>query len=696
MHQLVEIELGGKKITIETGELAKQANGAVLVTYGETVVLVTAVTAREAGNAKDFFPLMCDYREKTYAAGKIPGGFFKREGRPNEKEILTSRLIDRPIRPLFEDGFQNETQIICNTISHDLENDPDILAIIGASAALTISDIPFLGPIGAVRVGRVNEKFICNPTSDQLNESDLNLIIAGSKDAIVMVEGEASELPEHIIIEALMFGHNDIKNIVDVQLKLRDSVGKQKMVVEKPEKNKELVDKVAESAKVKLTEAVFIKEKQPRYDAISSVAKNTISELGSEEDEALNKEIKNILSDLEKKVVRQHIVEKKARSDSRGLKDVRPITSRIGVLPRTHGSALFTRGETQALVVATLGTRNDEQMVDSLEGKTFKTFMLHYNFPPFCVGEVKFIGSPGRREIGHGALATRSIAKVLPSKEEFPYTIRIVSEILESNGSSSMATVCGASLSLMDAGVPISDPVAGIAMGLIKEGDKVAILSDILGSEDHLGDMDFKVAGTAKGITGLQMDIKIAGVTKELLETALEQAKEGRLFILGKMNEVIDKSKTELSPYAPRIVTMQIKTDKIRDIIGPGGKTIKGIIEKTGVQIDIEDSGKISLGSPDEAMLKEAIKIIEGLTQDPEIGRIYTGKVKKIMDFGAFVEILPGTDGLVHISHIAPHRIEKVTDVLKEGDEVLVKVLEIDRDGKIRLSRKEALQGEKK
>lgn len=694
MHQSVEMEFGNKKLKIETGELAKQANGAVLVTYNETIVLVTAVASKEEVTDKDFFPLMCEYREKTYAAGKIPGGFFKREGRPSEKEILTSRLMDRPIRPLFEEGFTNETQIICFPLSHDQENDPDVLALIGASAALTVSDIPFCNPIGAVRVGRVKGNFICNPTYAQLNESDLNLIVAGTENAIVMVEGEANELSEHDIVEALMFGHEEIKKVVDLQNKLRKIAGKQKMVIEKPEKNKDLIEKVTQSAKEKLTEALFIKEKLARYDTIASINKDTISELGSEEDDGLNREIKTILSDLEKEIVRHHILEKQSRSDGRGLKDIRPISGRVGVLPRTHGSALFTRGETQALVVVTLGTSSDEQIMDKLEGKTARSFMLHYNFPPFSVGEVKFLRGPGRREIGHGVLAERSISKVLPSSEEFPYTIRIVSEILESNGSSSMATVCGSSLSLMDAGVPIKAPVAGIALGLIKGDEKVAILSDILGSEDYLGDMDFKVAGTEKGITGLQMDIKIAGVAKDLLETALEQAREGRLFILGKMAEILDKSRKDLSPYAPRIITMQVKTDKIRDVIGPGGKTIRGIIDKTGVTIDIDDSGLICLGSPDAAMLKEAVATIENLTREAEIGAIYNGKVKKIMDFGAFVEILPGKDGLVHISHLAPHRVEKVTDVLKEGDQVLVKVLEIDNNGKIRLSRKEALSAE--
>ena len=694
MHQSVEMELGGKKLTIETGELAKQANGAVLISYNETVALVTAVASKEPVKGKDFFPLMCEYREKTYAAGKIPGGFFKREGRPSEKEILTSRLMDRPIRPLFEDGFANDTQVICYPLSHDKENDPDILGILGASAALIISDIPFLNPIGAVRVGRVEGKFICNPTYDQLNESDLNLVVAGTKDAIVMVEGEANELSEHEMVEALMFGHEEIKKLVDLQNKLREIAGKPKRVVEKPQKNKDLIEKVTRSAKAKLTDALFIKEKIAMYDAVSVIVKDTISEIGSEEDEGLNKEIKAILSGLEKEIVRHHIIEKETRSDGRGLKDIRTISGRVKALPRTHGSSLFTRGETQALVVLTLGTSSDEQIMDRLEGRTKKSFMLHYNFPPFSVGETKFIGSPGRREIGHGALAERSISKVLPSNEEFPYTIRIVSDILESNGSSSMATVCGSSLSLMDAGVPIKTPVAGIAMGLIKEGDKIAILSDILGQEDHLGDMDFKVAGTAEGITGLQMDIKIDGVTKDLLETALQQAKKGRLFILDKMNEIIDSSRKELSPYAPRIITMQIKTERIKDVIGPGGKTIRGIIDKTGVTVDIDDKGLVSLGSPDESRLNEAIQIIEGLTQSPEKGCIYTGIVKKIMDFGAFVEILPGIDGLVHISQIAPHRIDKVTDVLKEGDEVKVKVLEIDRDGKIRLSRKEALSAE--
>lgn len=697
MLQTVEMELGGKKLIIETGELAKQADGSVLIRYNDTMVLVTAVAAKKApAKVQDFFPLMCEFREKTYAAGKIPGGFFKREGRPSEKEILTCRLMDRPIRPLFEDGFKNETQVICNTLSHDKENDPDILAIIGASTALTISDIPFLGPIAAVRVGRVKENFICNPTYAELNESDLNLVVAGSKDAIVMVEGGADELSESVMIDALMFGHAEIKKIVDLQIKLKDMVGKPKIIVEKPEKNQDLIGKVAECAKEKLTEAIFIKEKLVRYDAISSITKDTISALSTEDDEALDREIKNIISDLEKDIVRHHIVEKGSRSDGRGLKDVRPISGRIGILPRAHGSALFTRGETQALVAVTLGTKSDEQIMDKLEGRTTKAFMLHYNFPPFCVGETKFLGSPGRREIGHGALAERSVLKVLPSNEEFPYTIRIVSEILESNGSSSMATVCGASMASMDAGIPIKAPVAGIAMGLIKEQEKVAILSDILGSEDHLGDMDFKVAGTVKGLTALQMDIKITGVTKNLLETALEQAKEGRLHILDKMNEIIQQPKEELSPYAPRIVTLQIKTDRIKDVIGPGGKTIRKIIEDTGVSIDVNDTGLISIGSADAAMLKEAVKIIEGLTQDPEIGQIYTGKVKKIVDFGAFVEILPGRDGLVHISHIAPQRIEKVSDVLNEGDVISVKVMEIDSVGKIRLSRKEALLEEEK
>lgn len=697
MLQTVEMELGGKKLIIETGELAKQADGSVLIRYNDTVVLVTAVAAKKApGKVQDFFPLMCEFREKTYAAGKIPGGFFKREGRPSEKEILTCRLMDRPIRPLFEDGFKNETQVICNTLSHDKENDPDILAIIGASTALTISDIPFLGPIAAVRVGRVKENFICNPTYAELDESDLNLVVAGSKDAIVMVEGGADELSENVMVDALMFGHTELKRIVDLQIKLKDMVGKPKIIVEKPEKNVDLIGKVAECVKEKLTEAIFIKEKLARYDAISSITKDTISALSTEDDEALDREIKNIISDLEKDIVRHHIVEKGSRSDGRGLKDVRPISGRTGILPRAHGSALFTRGETQALVAVTLGTKSDEQIMDKLEGRTTKAFMLHYNFPPFCVGETKFLGSPGRREIGHGALAERSVSKVLPSNEEFPYTIRIVSEILESNGSSSMASVCGASMASMAAGIPIKAPVAGIAMGLIKEQEKIAILSDISGSEDHLGDMDFKVAGTVKGLTGLQMDIKIAGVTKNLLETALEQAKEGRLHILDKMNEIIQQPKEELSPYAPRIVTLQIKTDRIKDVIGPGGKTIRKIIEDTGVSIDVNDTGLISIGSADAAMLKEAVKIIEGLTQDPEIGQIYTGKVKKIVDFGAFVEILPGRDGLVHISHIAPQRIEKVSDVLNEGDVISVKVLEIDSVGKIRLSRKEAILEEEK
>jgi polyribonucleotide nucleotidyltransferase len=638
----------------------------------------------------DFVPLMVDYREKSYAAGKIPGGFFKREGRPSEKEVLTSRLIDRPIRPLFPKGFATETQIISMVLSADKDYDPDVFAIIAASAALTVSDIPFSGPVAAVRVGRVNGDLIINPTFTQLKESDLNVVVAGTKDEIMMVEGGALELSEEVILEALIFGHQTIKKLVEFQLELQKKIGKEKMVVVVSEKDQEYEIKVRSVAGNKMVDAFLIPEKMERKDKLDKILADCQKEIRGEiADPEADKKISKAFAVLEKSTLRNMVLEKGIRADSRKKTEIRPITSRIEVLPCTHGSALFTRGETQAIVVVTLGTGDDEQMIDGLLGKTSKSFMLHYNFPPFSVGEIKYNLSPGRREIGHGALAERAILPVLPKAENFPYTIRIVSDILESNGSSSMATVCGASLSLMAAGVPIKDAVAGIAMGLIKEGDRIAVLSDIMGLEDHLGDMDFKVAGTAKGITAFQMDIKIDGLTSSILEDALKQAKEGRFYILEKMKSTIDQPRKDISPYAPQIVTLQINKDKVREVIGPGGKVIRSIIEKTGVSINIEDSGIISIASVDEKSVRAAIEMIKNITQEAEIGKIYSGIVKKIVDFGAFVEIFPGTDGLLHISQIAKERVSDVSKYLTEGQEIMVKVLDVDGQGKIKLTHKE-------
>ena len=692
--QQVELGINGNKLSIETGVIAKQANGSALVRYGDTVIIATAVASKEPKEGIDFLPLTVDYREKFYSAGKIPGGFFKREGKPSEREVLISRLIDRPLRPLFPEGFTNEIQIICFVLSADQKYDPDILSIIGASAALTVSDIPLTNPVGAVRVGRVDGKLMINPSYEEIEKSDVNIVIAGTRESIVMVEGGAKEIPESIIIDALVYGHEEIKKIVDIQLELQKKVNEEKFkVVDIVSGKSDIIKTVREFAGRRLEEAVVIKGKKERQSRIDEILKDTLDHLkGNEENEDLGADIKNAFEHLESDTVRRLITEKGIRIDGRRLKDIRPIDIKIGILPRTHGSAIFTRGETQALVVATLGTSVDKQRLDNLQGKTSKGFMLHYNFPPFSVGEVKFTGSPGRREIGHGALAERAVLPILPDDEVFPYTIRIVSDILESNGSSSMATVCGASLSLMDAGVPIKSPVAGIAMGLIKEGDNICILSDILGTEDHLGDMDFKVAGTSNGITAIQMDIKMTGVTKEIMEMALEQAREGRLHVLKEMEKVIAQPKSNLSIYAPRIVTMQIKSEKVKDVIGPGGKVIRGIIKETGVNIDIEDDGTISIASPDENAVNKAVDIIKEITQEVEVGRIYMGKVRKIMDFGAFVEIFPGTDGLVHISQLTDRRVTNVYDEVKEGEEMLVKVLEVDRQGKIRLSRKDALR----
>jgi len=688
----VEIDIDGKVISLEAGDLARQAGGAVVVRQGDTMLLVTATMAKEAREGIDFFPLTVDYREKTYAAGKIPGNFFRREARPGDIETLTCRLIDRPIRPLFPKAFKNETQVVALVISHDQTNPPDINAITGASAALMISDIPFETPIAGARISRVDGKLIFNPTYEDTANSDLNLVMAGTSDGIVMVEAGAKEASEDDMMEALDFGHERIKKLIGIQIKLRELLGKEKLVVEAPQVDEELKNKIHEKAAAKLTEAMQISGKHERSDAIKQIREDLKSHLSPEEQEEKAGAIKEIFHDLEKDIVRNLILDKQYRVDGRGLVDVRPINIQVGYLPRVHGSAIFTRGETQALVSTTLGTSSDEQRIDSLEFKGTKSFLLHYNFPAFCTGEVKFLSGPGRREVGHGMLAERALIPVLPAKDKFPYTIRIVSEILESNGSSSMASVCGGSLSLMDAGVPIKAPVAGIAMGLIKDGDRVAILSDILGSEDHLGDMDFKVAGTPNGITALQMDIKIAGLDRELMSKALEQAKAGRMHILGEMEKVLQFPRAEMSKYAPRIITITVPKDKIRDVIGPGGKVIREIIEKTGVTIDINDDGVVSIASTDENSAKKAVEFVQNLVQEVKIGKIYLGKVKKIVDFGAFVEIFPGTDGLVHISQICDRRIKNVSDEIQEGDEIKVKVIDVDQQGRVKLSRKEALR----
>ncbi len=686
---MYESDVSGRILSIESGDLAKQAGGSVVVRYGDSVVLVTACATETARPGIDFLPLVVDYVEKTFAVGKIPGGFFKREGRLSEAEVLTSRLIDRPIRPLFPKGFYNEIQVIATVLSADKENDTGVLAMIGASAAVTISDIPFAGPIAGARVGRIDGQLVINPRISDLPKSDLNIFVAGSRDAILMVEGEANEVPEEEVLDAILFAHRSLVPILDNQDRMRAEIGKPKRAFAKEELSAEELSRVAAAAEPGLREAYGLQAKQDRRKRIDEVAESARNAFSEEERAAKAPLIAGAFKDLEKKIVRGKVLSERRRIDGRGLTDIRNIECRVGVLPRTHGSALFTRGETQVLATATLGTSQDEQRIDSILGESTKAFMLHYNFPPFSVGEVKMLRAPGRREVGHGALAERAISKVLPAEGEFPYTIRIVSEVLESNGSSSMATVCGASLSLMDAGIPSRGAVSGIAMGLIKDGSDVAVLSDILGDEDHLGDMDFKVAGTANGVTAIQMDIKIGGVSREIMLSALKQAREGRLFILGKMNAVLDGPRAELSPFAPRIYVMTVKTDKIREIIGPGGKVIRGIQEQTGVKIDIEDDGTVKIAAVDAESAKAAISIIQGIVQEAEVGKVYNGKVRKIMDFGAFVELFPGTDGLLHISQISKNRVRAVSDIYKEGDEVTVRVLEIDRDGKIRLSHKE-------
>ena len=683
-------QFGEHKVTLETGGIARQADGSVIVNMDDTVVLVTVVGKKEAEPGRDFFPLTVNYQEKAYAAGKIPGGFFKREGRPSEKEILTCRLLDRPIRPLFPKGFTNEVQIIASVMSLNPEVDPDIPSIIGASAALAISGLPFAGPIGAAKVGYKDDKFILNPSLSSVAESDLELVVAGTKDAVLMVESEACGLSEEIMLGAVIFGHDQMQVAIDAITEFASDFGKRKWDWAAPQINEVLVESVKTKSSNKITEAYQITNKQDRQKALGEIKHEVIQALVSDENSEWNaEEIQSELYKLEKMIVRQKIIDGEPRIDGRDKTSVRSINVEVGSLPRAHGSAVFTRGETQAIVVATLGTGRDAQIIDAIEGERKDPFMLHYNFPPFCVGETGFVGSPKRREIGHGKLARRGIQAVLPDMDDFGYVIRVVSEITESNGSSSMASVCGTSLALMDAGVPIKAPVAGVAMGLVKEGEKFAVLTDILGDEDHLGDMDFKVAGTEDGITALQMDIKIQGITKEIMSIALDQAKDGRIHILNEMNKVIDETRSEMSEWAPTIMTIKIDPEKIRDVIGKGGSVIRAITEETGASVDIDNDGTIRIASVDGSSGKEAHRRIELITADVEVGRVYDGKVARLMDFGAFVTILPGKDGLVHISQISTERVEKVSDKLAEGDHVKVKVLEVDRQGRVRLSMKE-------
>jgi len=693
MTQEVSVELsGGKRLSFETGKLAKQAHGSVVVRVGDNVVLATAVSNADPREGIDFFPLTVDYREYTYAGGRIPGGFIKREGRPSEREILTSRQIDRPIRPLFPDGFRCETQVIAFVLSADTENDPDVAAINGASAALTISDIPFQGPIGAVRVGLVNGQFIVNPTYSEMRDSLLNIMVVGTADGIVMIESGAKEVKEETVVDAIEFGHAEIKKICAAINDLKAKSGKQKRQVAPPEFDQAYYNSLKKKIGADLTERLDT-QKHPKLESYTLVAELKKAQLAAipEDDEDARDKFEHYYEILRERIFREAVTDQRRRPDGRAFDQIRNIWIETGVLPRTHGSAIFTRGETQALVTTTLGTSDDMQRLEVFEGEAKKRFMLHYNFPPFSVGEVSFLRGAGRREIGHGALAERSISAMLPEEDKWPYAMRVVSDILESNGSSSMATVCGASLSLMDAGVPLKSPVAGVAMGLVKEGDKYAILTDIAGAEDHYGDMDFKVAGTRDGITALQMDIKVIGITPQIMREALAQAQRGRLFILDKMAEALAGHREKVSAYAPRIYTLQIPVDKIRDVIGPGGKMIRSIIEQTGVKIDVEDSGKVNVASNDEASANKALQIIRDLTATAEVGKTYLGKVTRLADFGAFVEIIPGTEGLLHISEVAEHRIKDVRDELKEGDQVLVKVLAVEGN-RIRLSRKAILK----
>jgi polyribonucleotide nucleotidyltransferase len=685
----VEIDWGGRPLKLETGKVARQADGAVVATYGETVVLATVVAAKTPREGVDFLPLTVDYQEKTYAAGRIPGGYFKREGRPTEKETLVSRLIDRPIRPLFVDGWRNETQVIVNVLSHDMENDPDVLAMVAVSAALTLSGAPFKGPIGAARVGFANDEFILNPTLDEMTETQLDLVVAGTADAVLMVESEAKELSEDVMLGAVMFGHRHFQPVINAIIELAEKAAKEPRevtVIDNSEIEKEMLGLVEQD----LRAAYAIAVKQDRYAAVGAAKEKAMAHFFPEGAEPKYEKLRvaDVFKELEAKIVRWNILDTGRRIDGRDVKTVRNIVAEVGVLPRAHGSALFTRGETQALVVATLGTGEDEQYIDALSGTYKETFLLHYNFPPFSVGETGRVGSPKRRDIGHGKLAWRAIHPMLPPHHEFPYTIRVVSEITESNGSSSMATVCGSSLALMDAGVPLKKPTAGIAMGLILEDKRFAVLSDILGDEDHLGDMDFKVAGTEGGITSLQMDIKIEGITEEIMRVALGQAKEGRVHILGEMAKALTAARSELGEYAPRIETFKIATDKIREVIGTGGKVIREIVEKTGAKINIEDDGTVKVASADGEAMKAAIKWIKSIASDPEVGQIYEGTVVKVMEFGAFVNFFGARDGLVHISQLAANRVQKTSDVVKEGDKVKVKLLGFDDRGKTRLSMK--------
>ena len=690
MIHVVELEVGGRLLRLETGRMAKQADGAILATYGDTVILATAVSSKTMKPDIDFLPLTVNYQEKAYAAGKIPGGYFRREGAPSEKEVLTSRLIDRPIRPLMPEGYYCETQIIVSVLSVDQTMSSDVVGIVGASAAMAVSDIPFDGPLAAVRIGRINGSFIVNPDQSQLETSELNLVVAGTNQAVLMVEAGANGLSEDTMIDAIELAHQEIQKIVGKINELCQKIGRTKRTVEAEVHDPEIEQAVRALTAQKIGEAMYIPGKNERQERFDQILDEAVQVVGGEDD-ARKAQVKKIFHNVEYSEVRRMILAKKTRADGRGLADIRPITCEAGILPRTHGSALFTRGETQALAVVTLGTSDDEQRIDALEGEYFRAFMLHYNFPPFSVGEAKPLRSPGRREVGHGKLAERALVSVIPSKEEFPYTIRVVSDVLESNGSSSMATICGGTLALMDAGVPVKAPVAGIAMGLILEDNQVAILSDILGMEDHLGDMDFKVAGTKEGVTALQMDIKISGVTPSLMRQALAQAKEGRLWILGKMEECLTAPRSQLAAYAPRITTIQIKQDKIREVIGPGGKVIRGIIAECGVKVNVDDSGVVTIAAVDGASAQKAMDMIMKLVEEVEVGKIYLGTVKKIVDFGAFVEILPNLDGLVHISQLAPHRVQAVSDEISEGEQILVKVLEVDRQGKVRLSRKDAM-----
>ncbi|MDM8523134.1 polyribonucleotide nucleotidyltransferase [Desulfococcaceae bacterium HSG8] len=694
MEIVFKADVGGRPLTVETGKVAKQASGSVVVKYGETIVLVTVVASDEPRAGADFLPLTVEYQEKIYAAGRIPGNYFRREvGRPSEKETLTARLIDRPIRPLFPKAFFYETQVIATVLSMDQENDPDMLAMTGASAALEISDIPFAGPIACVRVGRIDGQLRANPLITEWEKCDINIIVAGSKTGVVMVEGGGSIVSEAEMLEAIFFGHEAMQPLIDIQMKLKEAVGAEKRPFEPPEKDQALLENIGSMSVSRMSEAIVIPGKTKRSKALKNIRSEILEQLGEAYTDRKS-EVYELFGDIKKKICRDMVLKEGRRIDGRKFDEIRPITCEVGILPRPHGSALFTRGETQVLGILTIGSGMDEQRVETLSGEESRPFMLHYNFPPFSVGEVKRMGGPSRRDIGHGGLSTRAIEKVLPCKEDFDYTIRIVSEVLESNGSSSMGTVCSASLALMDGGVPIKAPVAGIAMGLMKEDDQVVILSDILGDEDHMGDMDFKVAGTGEGITSLQMDIKILELSRDIMEKALEQARAGRLFILGKMEETLNKPRKDISPHAPKVVTIRINPDKIRDIIGPGGKIIRAIQTETNTRVEIDDSGTVKISATSKAEGDAALERINEITVEPEVGRIYDGTVVKITDFGAFVQILPGTDGLVHISELAKHRVKKVTDIVKEGESIKVKLLEIRRDGKLSLSHKAVLEEE--